>query len=204
MKKIIAILLALLLVLSLAACKSVPESPEKNEQTAAVSGETQSGGDATGLTDEPATASPVPTQSEEGTTMETTSMPVSENVEAERTAAEQLSGYDVDLDLVGLGSDVLTAQMGDILNNVDTYRGKRVRLAGICYANYVESMDTTYNILYGYDSTGCCAAWNIEFYGDEVPKNLPDYETVCMVGTIDTYDENGTDYVYVDVEHFAM
>ena len=198
MKKVFAILLAMLLVFSLAACGS-----EKDVSSdAAASGETPPAGDVTASTTGP--AAPAPAQSNSGTTMDTTSMPVSENVAAERTAAEKLSCYDVDLDLVGLCADVLTAQMGDILTNVDQYRGKRVRLAGICYANYVESMDTTYNILYGYDSTGCCAAWQIEFYGDEVPATYPDYETICVVGTIDTYDEEGTDYVYVNVEHFAM
>ena len=200
MKKCMILLLTLLVLFSFAACKSEKASePTKGE---AVTGETQTDANVTAGPTAPAPTDA--TQLTDDTTVALTSMPVSENVEAERTAAEKLSGYDVDLDLTGLGSDVLTAQMADILTNVDNYRGKRVRLAGICYANYLESMDTTYNILYGYDSTGCCAAWNIEFYGDEVPEKYPDYETICVVGTIDTYDENGTDYVYVNVEHFAM
>ena len=190
MKKVLALFLAFALIFSLAACSSKKTEPDVEDST------TQAAEPDSGNT---ITENTVP---DDSTTL--SSMPVSQDVAAQEAAAAKLKDYDVDIDIDQLGSDMATAQMREIDQNRSNYLGKTIRVTGSYQSERSEEYDTTYNYLLGYDSTGCCAAWGIEFYGDEVPEDIPQYETISVVGTLATYDEGGQKYLYIDVAHFSM
>ena len=190
MKKLTAFLLAAVLVFSLCACGGNADPAAQTDNVDTVSNTTDTG---TPLT--------TPDNSADVTT---SSLPVSENAEAERAAAAKLADYDVDIDIEGLNKNMVTAQMTAIMQDPASYLGKTIRVTGTYEQTYYEATDKYYNYVLGYDETACCAAWGIEFYGDEVPEKIEPYTSISMVGTISTYQEEGIDYTYIDVEHFAM
>ena len=190
MKKLTAFLLAAVLVFALCACGGNPDPAAQTDNVDAVNDTTDTG---TPLT--------TPDNSADATT---SSLPVSENAEAERAAAAKLADYDVDIDIEGLNKNMVTAQMTAIMQDPASYLGKTIRVTGTYEQTYYEATDKYYNYVLGYDETACCAAWGIEFYGDEVPEKIEPYTSISMVGTISTYQEEGIDYTYIDVEHFAM
>lgn len=133
-------------------------------------------------------------------------LPVTENAAAEEEKiqkAKELEKYDVDIDFSSMNKTMTTAQMSSIYNAPQDYVGKTVRLTATYQKFHSDETGKDYNIAFGYDDTGCCAAWNIEFYGDKVPENIEDYSTVSMVGKLAQYDEGGQKYMFVDVEHFV-
>lgn len=195
MKKLIAILLAGLLLFSLCACGGQSQ-PAPADTTAPQSDNVDQIS-----TTSPGTSISVPETSVDITT---SSLAVSENVEQQEAAAAKLADYKVDIDLEGLNKNMITAQMTAISQDPSSYLGKTIRVTGVYDQSYYEPTDKYYNYVLGYDETGCCAAWGIEFYGDEVPENIDPWTSISMVGTISTYDEEGIAYTYIDVSHFAM
>ena len=195
MKKMIAILLAGLLIFSLCACGGQSQ-PAPADTTAPQSDNVDQIS-----TTSPGTSISVPETSVDITT---SSLAVSENVEQQEAAAAKLADYKVDIDLEGLNKNMITAQMTAISQDPSSYLGKTIRVTGVYDQSYYEPTDKYYNYVLGYDETGCCAAWGIEFYGDEVPENIDPWTSISMVGTISTYDEEGIAYTYIDVSHFAM
>lgn len=195
MKKLIAILLAGLLLFSLCACGGQSQ-PAPADTTAPQSDNVDQIS-----TTSPGTSISVPETSVDITT---SSLAVSENVEQQEAAAAKLADYKVDIDLEGLNKNMITAQMTAISQDPSSYLGKTIRVTGVYDQSYYEQLDKYYNWVLGYDETGCCAAWGIEFYGDEVPEKIDPWTSISMVGTISTYDEEGIAYTYIDVSHFAM
>ena len=195
MKKMIAILLAGLLLFSLCACGGQSQ-PAPADTTAPQSDNVDQIS-----TTSPGTSISVPETSVDITT---SSLAVSENVEQQEAAAAKLADYKVDIDLEGLNKNMITAQMTAISQDPSSYLGKTIRVTGVYDQSYYEQLDKYYNWVLGYDETGCCAAWGIEFYGDEVPEKIDPWTSISMVGTISTYDEEGIAYTYIDVSHFAM
>lgn len=191
MKKLTAIVLAFALVFALCACTG---NSEQNDTTDVSSDSVQNG---TSLTNSSNTS--------DDTTL--SSVAVKENVEEEKAKEEAfkaLDEYEVDLDLTGLNKNMLTAQVNEILNDTKSYMGKTVRITGTFNQSYYEPTDKYYNYVFGYDDTGCCSAWHIEFYGDTVPEQIEPYTTISMVGKISTYDELGITYTFIDVEHIVV
>ena len=176
MKKIIVLALFLIIALSLCACG---ENGSDNSQSSQPSGDT---------------------------TLSTVA--VTENTAAAQEKSEkfkELEKYDVDIDMNGLNKTMTTAQMTSIVNEPEKYLGKTIRLTATYQKQAAETGDKkNYNFAFGYDDTGCCAAWYIEFYGDDVPDDMEDFSSISMVGTLRQYDEGGQKYLYVDVEHFAV
>ncbi len=115
-----------------------------------------------------------------------------------------LEKYDVDIDTNGMNKTMLTAQMQSISQEPEKYLGKTIRLTATYQKQQANTGDKFYNFAFGYDDTGCCAAWGIEFYGDSVPDNIEDFSSISMVGKISQYDEDGTMYTFIDVQHFAV
>ena len=176
MKKILSLALALTLAFSLCACGDTENTSGQNEAS---------------------DSAMIPTGS---------TLPVTENSAAEEQQAEkakELEKYDVDIDFSSMSKTMVTAQMSSIYNSPESYIGKTVRLTANYQKYHSDDTNKDYNIAFGYDDTGCCAAWNIEFYGDCVPEVIEDYSTVSMVGKIAQYDEYGKMYTYIDVEHFV-
>ena len=140
-----------------------------------------------------------------GTTLSTVA--VSEDVsaaEAKSAKFKALEKYDVDIDTNGLNKTMLTAQMQSISQEPEKYLGKTIRLTATYQKQKANTGDKFYNFAFGYDDTGCCAAWGIEFYGDSVPDNIEDFSSISMVGKISQYDEDGATYTFIDVRHFAV
>lgn len=123
--------------------------------------------------------------------------------EAKSAKFKALEKYDVDIDTNGMNKTMLTAQMQSISQEPEKYVGKTIRLTATYQKQKAESGDKFYNFAFGYDDTGCCAAWGIEFYGDDVPESIEDFSSISMVGRISQYDENGMMYTFIDVSHFA-
>lgn len=176
MKRITALTLSLLLLLSLCACSG--NSGTDDTQNAA-SGDT---------------------------TLSTVA--VTEDVDAAQAKSEkfkELEKYPVDIDTTGLNKNMLTAQMQSISQDPEKYLGQTIRLTATYQKQESNSADKPfYNFAFGYDDTGCCAAWGIEFYGDDVPDNIEAFAAISMVGKISQYDEDGKMYTFIDVEHFAV
>ncbi len=196
MKKLTAVLLACLLAFALCACGSSQSQSAQPGTTAPPSGNVDQITDPTGGT--PISA---PDNSGDATT---SSLAVSENEQEQEAAAAKLADYEVDIDTMGLNNNMVTAQMTAINQDPSSYLGKRIRVTGVYDQTYYEPTDKYYNYVLGYDETGCCAAWGMEFYGDEVPEKIEPYTSISMVGKISTYDEEGITYTFIDVEHFAM
>ncbi len=140
-----------------------------------------------------------------GTTLSTVA--VSEDIsaaEAKSAKFKALEKYDVDIDTNGLNKTMLTAQMQSISQEPEKYLGKTIRLTATYQKQKANTGDKFYNFAFGYDDTGCCAAWDIEFYGDSVPDNIEDFSSISMVGKISQYDEDGATYTFIDVRHFAV
>ena len=197
MKKLTSILLTALLIFGLCACGSNQVQPAPADTTAPPSGNVDQITDAT----DSGTTLTAPDNSSD---MTTSSLAVSENVQDQEAVAAKLAEYDVDIDTMGLNNNMVTAQMTAISQDPASYLGKRIRVTGVYQQTYYEQTDKYYNYVLGYDETGCCAAWGMEFYGDEVPEKIESYASISMVGTISTYDEEGITYSFIDVEHFAM
>jgi len=196
MKKLCVCLIACLLVFTLCACGEKSQTAP-SEPTAPPSDNVDQIQDTT----DSGTTLSAPDNSSDVTT---SSLAVTENLQAQEAAAEKLADYDVDIDTTGLNNNMVTAQMTAITKDPASYLGKRIRVTGVYDKTYYEPTDKYYNYVLGYDDTGCCAAWGIEFYGDEVPAEIETYTSISMVGTISTYEEEGITYVFIDVEHFAM
>lgn len=183
MKKIIALALSALFVLSLCACSKNTDAAQ-NGSTSAAQGSAAAN----------------------DTTLSTVA--VSEDVsaaEAKSAKFDELKKYDVDINTDGLNKNMLTAQMQSIAQEPEKYLGKTIRLTATYQKQASNTADRPYyNYAFGYDDTGCCAAWAIEFYGDNVPENMEDFTSISMVGKISQYDEGGKMYTFVDVEHFAV
>lgn len=176
MKKIIALVLFLIIALSLCACG---EGGSDNSQISSPAGDT---------------------------TLSTVA--VTENTAAVQEKSEKfkvLEKYDVDIDMNGLNKTMTTAQMTSIINEPEKYLGKTIRLTATYQKQPAETGDKkNYNFAFGYDDTGCCAAWYIEFYGDSVPEDMEDFSSVSMVGKLAQYNEGENKYLYIDVDHFAV
>lgn len=176
MKKIGAVLMLILLSLSLCACgaNSADGSAQGSDTALIPSGST---------------------------------LPVTEDAAADEIKiqkAKELEKYDVDIDFSSMNKTMTTAQMSSIYNAPEDYVGKTVRLTATYQKYHSDDTNKDYNIAFGYDDTGCCAAWNIEFYGDSVPESIEDYTTVSMVGKLSQYEEGGQKYMFIDVEHFVV
>lgn len=127
------------------------------------------------------------------------------DVDAEKEKRlSELDKYEVDIDLTTLNSTMLQARVNEIINNSQDYKGKTVRLRGAYNQSYYEQTKQYYHYIIGYDETMCCAAWNIEFLGKNLPEKIEPLTTIEVVGTFDFYDELGQTYFYINVEHFAV
>ena len=191
MKKLFSIALALLLALTLCACGGNAGGDPTTSALDTVNDTSNAG---TTLSS-PSDAAP------SDTTL--SSLAVRQDEAAQQAAADKLASYDVDIDLMGLNNNMTTAQMQAIMQDPSSYMGKTIRVTGIYETSYYEQTGLTYNYIIGYDDTGCCAAWNMEFSREGIPADLERYSVISLVGKIDTYDELGVTYTYINVDHIA-
>ena len=121
---------------------------------------------------------------------------VSENAPAPEEIAEDatLSTTEgIDIDLTAISSTMVYSEVYNMMMTPDDYIGKTVKMSG-AYATYHD--DATGNDYYAcimQDATACCSQGNEFVLAD---GNYPESndQTLSVVGTFDTYDENGTKY----------
>lgn len=168
MKKIILILLALSMVLSLAACGS---SDTARNQTV---NQTQ-------------TVNDVLNAEGEGSAAE-------EETEKAEELAKVLPG-DYDVDLTQMNSTMVYTEVLQMMQDPDAFLGKTVKMTGTMAVYEGESRN--YYACFIADATACCAQ-GIEFVwkGDHAyPDDYPEQgEEIVVTGTFDTYTEDGIVY----------
>ena len=106
------------------------------------------------------------------------------------------SSDSVDIDLTQLDSNMIYAQVADMVNNSDNYIGKKVKVKGP-FSYFKEDDGREFFAVLVSDATACCSQ-GIEFELDDTyayPDDYPEYEdTVTVVGTFDTYMDGGYEY----------
>ena len=102
---------------------------------------------------------------------------------------------DVDIDLTVLNSQMVYAQVSDMMDNPDDYIGKTVRMKGTLA--FVEDDGVMYFACFIKDAQQCCQQ-GIEFVrsGDYVfPDDYPELNAPIMVeGTFTVYEDDGEQY----------
>ncbi|SHM45814.1 hypothetical protein [Ruminococcus flavefaciens] len=110
-------------------------------------------------------------------------------------AAASISGYDVDL--TELNSQMVYAQVYDMVANPDNYMGQKVRVRGnFSYFKDEQSGNEYFAVLIS-DATACCAQ-GIEFVLDgdyKYPDDYPSLDTMITVsGEFNYYKEGVNTY----------
>ena len=110
-----------------------------------------------------------------------------------KSAASSAPAEGVDVDLTVMSSTMVYSEVLNMMTNPDDYVGKVIKMEGI-YATYHD--DASGNDYYAciiQDATACCAQ-GIEFVLADGNYPESNDQTLSVVGTFDTYDENGTKY----------
>lgn len=106
------------------------------------------------------------------------------------------SGYDVDL--TQLNSSMVYAQVYDMINQPDTYKGKTVKAKGNFSYFKDEATGQEYFAILIKDATACCAQ-GIEFVLDgdyTYPNDYPALDSeVTITGKFNYYKEDGNTFV---------
>ncbi len=112
----------------------------------------------------------------------------------------------VDVDLTALSSTMVYAEVYNMMVSPDNYKGKTVKMAGQFVPYYDESTGNYYFACFISDATACCSQ-GIEFilagdysYPDDYPS---EGETICVIGTFDTYMEGDSMYCTLRDASFA-
>ena len=100
------------------------------------------------------------------------------------------------LDLTGMSSTMVYAQLYSITIDPDSYEGKTLRMRGQFCSVYVEEEDTRYYACYVLDEAGCCMQ-GFEFVADDLvyPDDYPEEDAYFTVsGKIELYEKDGQLY----------
>lgn len=115
------------------------------------------------------------------------------------TTQEEIIEEDI-VDLTILSSTMVYAEVYSMLVSPSDYIGKTVRMEGEFIALTDDSGENIYPACIIYDATACCAQ-GIEFVlGEDAvyPDDYPELNSeIIVVGTFETYDEYGTEYVHL-------
>lgn len=105
---------------------------------------------------------------------------------------------DYDVDLTGLSSTMVYAQVSDMMTNPDSYKGKSVRAKGTFSYFKDDATGKEYFAVLVQDATACCAQ-GIEFVlkGDyKYPDDYPEQDTeITVSGKFDCYTEGEYSYI---------
>ncbi len=128
-----------------------------------------------------------------GAQKESTSSDADTSSKAE--AAVAVNGYDVDL--TELNSQMVYAQVYDMVSNPDNYMGQKIRVKGPFSYFKDEQTGNEYFAVLISDATACCSQ-GIEFVLDgdyTYPQDYPAVDTEIIVnGVFNYYKENGFTY----------
>lgn len=121
-------------------------------------------------------------------TSSTTTIPVA--AEEDFVVTEDL------VDLTGMSSTMVFAELYNISYYPDAYEGKKFRMCGQFTSVYIEEEDTRYYACYVLDDTGCCMQ-GFEFVSPDLtfPDDYPEEgEYFTVTGTIENYEKDGVLY----------
>ncbi|MBR1863183.1 MAG: hypothetical protein IJ806_03745 [Ruminococcus sp.] len=128
---------------------------------------------------------------------------VADSPEGPEISQEDLKNGDIDIDLVGVNSNITYAQVFAMVNSPEEYVGKTVRVEGT-FAHTVDGGKDYYAVFIA-DAAACCQQ-GMEFVraGEYAfPQDYPAVDTdIQVTGTFATYDENG--YTYCTLENAVM
>ncbi len=109
----------------------------------------------------------------------------------------------VDIDFTELPSNLVYAEVYNIIERPDDYMGKTFRLTGPYYADFYAVTGSTYHFVLIEDALACCQQ-GLEFRlkdGNANPLEYPDeMAQVELTGVWDCYDEEGKTYYYLQVD----
>lgn len=128
----------------------------------------------------------------------------SEAEQPQRVGADAANG-DIDVDLTILDSNIVYAQVFDMVNNPDNYRGKRVKATGTLAHTTDTSGTKDYFAVFIADASACCQqGLEFERAGDfKYPDDYPEIDSeITVTGEFDTYMEG--DYQYCVLRNAEM
>ena len=132
----------------------------------------------------------------EETTIETSAPTPTPDPLTDETA-ESLGANGVDYDLTILGSDMVYAEIYNMMIFPKTYIGRTVRVKGVFTVYYDEANDKYHFACFVSDAAACCQQ-GIEFILDgnkSYPANYPaEGAEICVEGVFGTYEEDGAEY----------
>lgn len=106
----------------------------------------------------------------------------------------------VDVDLTQLSSTMVFAEVYQIVNDPEAYRGKTVKMRGTYVTSTLEGTTRKYHAILISDATACCEQ-GLEFtfpekntQGAPLPK---EGDVVTVVGSFSSYKEGGNNFFYV-------
>ena len=109
------------------------------------------------------------------------------------TANYSAADIEADIDLTTMNSTMVFAEVSNMVNSPTNYKGKLVKMEGNIDTFHDDTTGKDYYACIIQDATACCAN-GIEFVlsdGNYPPCN---YQTITVVGTFDTYEENSYNY----------
>lgn len=98
-----------------------------------------------------------------------------------------------EIDISVMGKDMVYATVFQMLQNPNSYIGKRIRIEGTHYSTFYEPTGLTYHYVLIEDATACCSQ-GLEFVLTDEFEYPDEGEKVSVVGTYSTYEEEGILY----------
>lgn len=133
-----------------------------------------------------------------------------EDIQSEEIKREEIakSNSDVEIDLTGMGSDMVYATVYQLMVNPKDYEGMTIKMEGRFYATFYEPTNKYYYYCVIQDAMACCAQ-GIEFVWDDgihkYPDEYPaDNSTILVSGTFETYTEDGDENLYCRLKDAKM
>jgi hypothetical protein len=110
---------------------------------------------------------------------------------------------EVDIDFTELTSNLVYAEIYNIMQRPGDYMGQTFKLTGPYYADYYDVTGQTYHFVLIMDALACCQQ-GLEFRWNgshRFPEDYPgEMEDIALTGTWDSYDEDGRTYYYLQVD----
>ncbi|WP_294413821.1 hypothetical protein [uncultured Ruminococcus sp.] len=110
--------------------------------------------------------------------------------------ASEISSENIDIDMTQMNSNMVYAQVYDMINYSDNYLGKKVKVKGP-FSYFKENDGREFFAVLISDATACCSQ-GIEFVLTGEHKYPDDYPTlnteITVTGEFNSYVENGATY----------
>ncbi|HHV10432.1 MAG TPA: hypothetical protein GXX75_09180 [Clostridiales bacterium] len=113
-----------------------------------------------------------------------------------------------DVDLTKLSSNMVYAEVYNMMTKPEDYVGKTIKIQGVYYASYWEGTGKYYHCVLISDAAACCQN-GIEFvwdddthvYPDEYP---PDNTVIELTGVFELYEEEGQTYCHLKTDDIIV